>query len=281
MNLAALLNLPSLAPQLAHTGRRNGQRTGFDWLTLHYNGPSVAAAGSPAGEIKQLQSDAQFHITKNWAENGQPPLHGQRIMYDLAVLSDGSAYVLGDPDDLLWHCGNQIGNARSYALHFPIGGVQDVTEPQWQTAMRIYEQLAAHHGWPGTSRLVGHCEWPRKTTGQPVLSTDIYRVQPHQSMCPGVNIATRMIAYRARLTMHMPVATVQPFVVIDPCSPDPANNFANVRQAPSLEAPIAGQLQPGTPVLIDSVSDGWAHLAVANPFRDLGFIALSLLRKAA
>ena len=280
MDLATLLNIPSLAPQLAHTGRRNGRRSGFDWLTLHYNGPSVAAAGSPAGEIKQLQFDAQFHITKNWAPQGSPPLHGQRIMYDLAVLSDGSAYALGDPDDLLWHCGNEIGNARSYALHFPVGGVQDVTEQQWQTAIRIYEQLAAHHGWPGRSRLVGHCEWPR-VTGQPVLSRDHYRVQPNQSMCPGVNIATRLIAYRTGQTTQVPVGTVQSFVVIDPCSPDPANNFANVRQAPTLAAPIAGQLQPGTPVLIDSISDGWAHLAVANPFRDLGFVALSLLRKAA
>jgi hypothetical protein len=281
MDLATLLNLPSLAPQLAHTGRRNGRRTGFDWLTLHYNGPSVAAAGNPDGEIKQLQIDAQFHIDKVWGHDGATPLHGQRIMYDLAVLSDGSAYVLGDPDDLLWHCGNAIGNAQSYALHLPIGGVQDVTEPQWQTTIRIYEQLAEHHGWPGTSRLVGHCEWPRKSNDQPVLSTDIYRVQPEQSMCPGVNIATRMIAYRTGLATHTPAATVQAFVVIDPCSTDPASNFANVRQAPALAAAIACQLAPGTPVLIDSISGGWAHLATANPFRDLGFVAVSLLRKAA
>lgn len=280
MDLAALLNIPSLAPQLAHTGRRNGRRSSFDWLTLHYNGPSVAAAGNPSGEIKQLQADARFHIDKVWGFDGATPLHGQRIMYDLAVLSDGSVYVLGDPDDLLWHCGNQIGNARSYALHLPIGGVQDVTEPQWQAAIRIYEQLAAHHGWPGMSRLVGHCEWPR-TTGQPVLSTDVYRVQPGQSMCPGVNIATRLIAYRAGLATHAPATTVQSFVVIDACSADPARNFANVRQAPSLVAPIAGQLSPGTPVLIDSINAGWAHLATANPFRDLGFVAVNLLRKAA
>jgi hypothetical protein len=280
MDLTALLNIPSLASQLPHTGQRNGRRSGFDWLTLHYNGPRVAAAGNPAGEIKQLQADARYHIDKVWGQDGAMPLHGQRIMYDLAVLSDGSAYVLGDPDDLLWHCGNQIGNARSYALHLPIGDAQDVTEPQWQTVMRISEQLAAHHSWSGTSRIVGHCEWPR-TTGQPVLSTDRYRVQPKQSQCPGENIMTRLIAYRMGVATHASVATVESYVVIDPCSDNKASNFANVRQAPAPAAPIAGQLPPGTPVLIDSISDGWAHLAKANSFRDLGFVAVSLLRKAA
>ncbi len=71
-----------------------------------------------------------------------------------------------------------------------------------------------------------------------------------------------------------------PFVVIDPCSTNPADSFASVRQAPDLGAPEAGRLPPGTPVLIDVIADGWAHLAKANPFRDLGFVAVSLLREA-
>jgi hypothetical protein len=33
-------------------------------------------------------------------------------------------------------------------------------------------------------------------------------------------------------------------------------------------------------VLIDTIADGWGHLARANPFLDLGFVALSLLREA-
>jgi hypothetical protein len=79
-----------------------------------------------------------------------------------------------------------------------------------------------------------------------------------------------------------PEAMVAPlrFVVIDPCSANPADNFASVRQAPDPGAIEAGRLQPGTPVLIDGIKDGWAHLARANPFRDLGFVALSLLREA-
>jgi hypothetical protein len=280
MALATLLNIPSLASQLPSKGRPTGRRTGFDWLTLHYNGPKVAAAGDPAREIKQLQIDARVHIDKDWANNPAAPVHGRRIMYDLAVLSDGSAYVLGDPDDLLFHCGNQIGNARSYALHVPVGGAQDVTERQWQTVIRIYEQLAAHHGWPGVSRFVGHREWPRGN-GQPVLTSDPKYIQPNQSVCPGKNLMSRLIGYRNSAAVRFPAGAVESYLVIDPCSADPASNFANVRQAPDVGAPIAGQLQPGTPVLIDSIRDGWAHLAPANPFRDLGFVSASLLRKAA
>ena len=79
-----------------------------------------------------------------------------------------------------------------------------------------------------------------------------------------------------------PEAMVAPlrFVVIDPCSANPADNFASVRQAPDPGAIEAGRLQPGTPVLIDGIKDGWAHLARANPFLDLGFVAVSLLRQA-
>ena len=69
-------------------------------------------------------------------------------------------------------------------------------------------------------------------------------------------------------------------MVVDPCSSNPANNFASVRQAPNLDAIEAGQLAPGTPVLIDVIADGWAHLAKANRFHDLGFVPLSLLRQA-
>jgi hypothetical protein len=72
----------------------------------------------------------------------------------------------------------------------------------------------------------------------------------------------------------------QPFLVIDPCSANPADNFASVRQAPTLKSPEAGRLQPGTPVLIDVIKDEWAHLARTNPFLDLGFVPVSLLRQA-
>jgi hypothetical protein len=75
--------------------------------------------------------------------------------------------------------------------------------------------------------------------------------------------------------------TPLPYIVIDSCSANPADNFASVRQAPNPGAPEAGRLNPGTPVLIDGIENDWAHLSQANPFRDLGFVPTKLLRKAA
>jgi hypothetical protein len=72
--------------------------------------------------------------------------------------------------------------------------------------------------------------------------------------------------------------TIMRFAVIDPCSANPAENFASVRQAPRSDAIEAGRLAPGTPVAIDAIADGWAHLARENRVRDLGFVPLRLLR---
>lgn len=71
----------------------------------------------------------------------------------------------------------------------------------------------------------------------------------------------------------------QRFAVVDPCSLNPEENFASVRQAPHLGAIEAGRLQPGTRVLVDGIADGWAHLARANRIKDLGFVQISLLRQ--
>jgi hypothetical protein len=91
----------------------------------------------------------------------------------------------------------------------------------------------------------------------------------------------RVSAPREQVSTGHPALTPLPYIVIDTCSASPTDNFASVRQAPRADAQEAGRLDPGTPVLIDAVEDGWAHLAQANPFRDLGFVATNLLRKAA
>jgi hypothetical protein len=70
------------------------------------------------------------------------------------------------------------------------------------------------------------------------------------------------------------------FAVADPVSPNPAENFASVRQAPRADASEAHRLRPGARVLVDSIEDGWAHLARANRFKDLGFVQAHLLRPA-
>jgi hypothetical protein len=64
-------------------------------------------------------------------------------------------------------------------------------------------------------------------------------------------------------------------------------SVVNVWQGPGTGFAVAGQLQRGTKVLVDSFSTGekllgsdqWAHLSVENACRDLGFIHSRLLRK--
>ncbi|HEU4327368.1 MAG TPA: hypothetical protein VFS21_29795 [Roseiflexaceae bacterium] len=66
--------------------------------------------------------------------------------------------------------------------------------------------------------------------------------------------------------------------VIDPCSTDPRDNFAAVRQGPGVHYPIAlggtARLEPGDIVQVDQIrADGWAHLASS-----LGFVSRKLLK---
>ncbi|HEU4327438.1 MAG TPA: hypothetical protein VFS21_30145 [Roseiflexaceae bacterium] len=67
--------------------------------------------------------------------------------------------------------------------------------------------------------------------------------------------------------------------VIDPCSTDPRDNFAAVRQGPGVHYPIAlhgtARLEPGDTVEVDQVRpDGWVHLASG-----LGFVSKRLMRE--
>ncbi|HEU4322111.1 MAG TPA: hypothetical protein VFS21_03090 [Roseiflexaceae bacterium] len=66
--------------------------------------------------------------------------------------------------------------------------------------------------------------------------------------------------------------------VIDPCSSDPADNWAAVRQGPGVHYPIAlggtARLEPGDIIQVDQVrADGWVHLASG-----LGFVSKRLLK---
>jgi hypothetical protein len=102
-----------------------------------------------------------------------------------------------------------------------------------------------------------------------------YHIFPDGDVVFGNRVRAQPPRDIAPLTMGTPLR----FVIINPCNADPAKNFANVRQAPNPHAKEAGQLLPGTPVLVDVIADGWAHLARANPFLDLGFVDVSLLRQ--
>ncbi|HEU4327437.1 MAG TPA: N-acetylmuramoyl-L-alanine amidase [Roseiflexaceae bacterium] len=111
-----------------------------------------------------------------------------------------------------------------------------------------------------------------------------HRDYTNQKSCPGWAITKPWVfgeveawlAAQAENSAAPPVTTWMQ--VIDPCSSDPADNWAAVRQGPGASYPIAlggtARLYPGTIVEVDQVRpDGWSHLA-----NDLGFVATTLLR---
>lgn len=136
-----------------------GTRKRTRYLTLHYNGPRVVAAGNPIGEIAQLKFDAQWHMRPGALG---APSGGDGIQYHGATLSDGMNLQLRDWLALLWHCGNYVGNNESIAWHVPIGGTQkptpaqlhqifDIVIPAFQVAFDIqYVNVKGHKEWKAT-----------------------------------------------------------------------------------------------------------------------------------
>ena len=197
-------------------------------------------------------------------------------MYDYAVLSDGVILDLGNPRDMLFHCGNQLGNKRSRAVHVPVGGAQGVTDRQWDGVVRLYSALADQYHWLGRTALVGHCEWPRGTSSAPVVRNSGYTVQPGQSQCPGAHVMDRIISYRTgqappiRLLYHIRQGI----------------DYANVRTAPDATSLIAvdgdhpARMKPGDALVADAIVSGapvlgekrWLHRADG-----LGFVHWSLV----
>lgn len=166
--------IKDLRTQLARANWNIGKRpTGPRFITLHWNGPTVAAFGNPKGEIEQLKFDARYHIAKDWG-NGQ---HGDGIMYHGATLSDGSHYQLRDWNAVLWHCRNYEGNLWSLAWTCPLGGTQKPTSKQHYAVREVLAQLCDMFNIPWYN-VRGHNQWASTTcpgTLQPIL--DSWRLQ--------------------------------------------------------------------------------------------------------
>lgn len=219
-------------------GTRRGNPTS---ATLHYNGPPVYR-----NPYDQLVIDAQYHLG--------PYLQADGLQYHLAIMPNGEVLQCRDLDAVLWHCANQHGNKYSMSVHIPIGGNQQPTEPQWQSAIEVFAWM--HERWNiARNRIYGHYEWPR-SDGKP------------QSACPGPHLKRRLIAWRDDLTGFYEVITAT----------------ANVRQAPTTNASIAAVYPQGHWFEADSIKTGqviggdgvWLHSADGR-----GFVHRSVVRKVA
>ncbi|MBX0328698.1 N-acetylmuramoyl-L-alanine amidase [Oscillochloris sp. ZM17-4] len=148
-------------------GRRDGAPR---YITLHYNGPTVMNR-TPKGEVNQLIGDAKWQMRPGGlgAKNG-----GDGLQYHYVVLSDGTIHQTRDEGDVLWHCGNSVGNQWSLSVHLPLGGQQDATEPQWEATLRLFGWLASKHLIP-VQRVLGHKEWKSTACPGPFLFPRLLR----------------------------------------------------------------------------------------------------------
>lgn len=123
-------------------------------LVVHYSGPPVA---DRSNTLAVLQAEARYHVAKDWAGAGRPPLRGDGLMYHVAVGADGVAYLCRDLEAVLWHCGAWPQNALALSVHLPLGGEQRATSAQLATLRRICDDWRAATGTP-LAEVWGHQE---------------------------------------------------------------------------------------------------------------------------
>lgn len=244
-----------------------GERDATTSLTWHYNGPEVALERQYGeGLIAQLRADAVWQMKAGWGgtKDGAP-----HLMYHLVVDAKGVIYLTADIQEILWHCAHQDGNGRGLALHFPLGGKQEPTNRQMAAAIRVSDAIRARYRMD-IRRVFGHLEWKRATA------------------CPGTSLMRHLAAYRdGRVPTITPTpvpAGIRRFQVLTTMK-----ESARVRQAPHLDAKVAGRMKPGTVIYVDVIKDDgdlvdgsrrWVHMArVPHEQADLGFISMTLLKE--
>lgn len=128
-------------PKVPQVNRRS---TGY--VTVHYNGPSVANHKS---DLELIKFDARYHgITKDW----------DGLAYHFAVGRDGKQYQTRDWSARLNHSGVTQGNNESLAV-FVATGEGDVIPPEQYASL---ENLLLGIGIKPRF-VLGHQEWPRAT----------------------------------------------------------------------------------------------------------------------
>lgn len=194
--------------------------------TLHYNGPAVAAHGSPAGELRHIvQIDTPWH-------QRNPKVLGDSLQYHWCVLSDGTILQTRDPVLPASHCAHATGNRESLAVHLPLGGTQDATPEQWAATCRLLDELIAVYRWPGRQAIRGHDEWS-------------------ETLCPGPQLRRRLLAWRAGAAPVGGLYRIRGDIAA-----------ANVREGPGRDFPVAlggrARMWPGDVLDADALVAGEA-----------------------
>jgi hypothetical protein len=190
------LNILDYTPTLAKVPLRRGytilpDRAPESFITFHYSAVQYPDRSHNA-ELQTLYKECVYQMDKNWGSVSDPAFI-DGLAYDYTVLSDGTIVQTRKKRQQLWHCGNQIGNARSWSVHVMLGGSQDLTTAQRSGLFLLFDDLRSRSNIP-RANVVGHCEWPR-VNGLPVRST-FYSPQPGQSLCPGSILIKHVYDYR-------------------------------------------------------------------------------------
>lgn len=246
-------------------------------ITLHYNGPPVALANTYASHeawIHHFIGIARYHIEKVWGYTSTGrPIYGSGIMYHLGIIPDGTIFLMRDYDEVLWHCANESGNARSRAIHLPLGGAQNATDAQWH-AFTTYcdEQIGSAPEIVSRERVFGHREWKKYTivNGQ--------QIEVPNSACPGDILFPRLVAWRKSAVNPVPPLPPAPMLYLR------ATVDASVRQGPGTSYPRVMVMPEGTTAGFDpEPTDGQTIGGVNDWFHradQLGFTSATILEPA-
>lgn len=185
-----------------------------EYITFHYSGPSEYPDRSHDGELRTLIAETRFQVNHNYAKRGQPAAFPDGPLYDFAVISDGTKVRLRSKRVQLWHAGNGTANERSWSVHVPLGGRQNMTEAQRASLFELFDALRVEGAAIPRANVVAHCEWPR-VRGVPIRA-ESWRLLPEQSACPGKILFPHIPAYRSlpdqppryRVKVRLPVYEV-------------------------------------------------------------------------
>lgn len=182
---------------------RKARRGTIQGVTFHYNGPSI-------GFRSDYRRVLDF-IAKVDVPNHQQRIGADSLQYHFVILDDGSIWQTRDLGLIAWHCGHPWANEYTIAVHFPVGGIQDVTEAAWASGVRLAEALRADNGF-GKQMVRGHKEWGK-------------------SECPGTKIQPRIEAYRKTVeelpVRGQPTIGVERFVSVLSNNRSPAAPYGN------------------------------------------------------
>jgi hypothetical protein len=225
-------------------------RVGEDWVTFHYSAVDYADR-SEAVELRRILSEASYQLHHNYGK-WYAPAYPDGMLYDVVVLSSGQIVKTRGKHQQLWHVGNSIGNAKSYAVHVMLGGNQNVTPAQRQGVFNVFDALRRESGIP-RQNVIAHCEWPR-SVGLPIRASS-YRLLPGQSACPGaVLFKSVVLAYR-----NMPDVITPP----QPPIPQPVTQYrvklggGTLRTAPMRSiSNVVRNIAAGTPLNIAGTVTG-------------------------